>query len=49
MCGVAADECAALAKPVGDEAAGAWTDPGDVVIRIEPGLLRAWDFADDYP
>jgi nitroimidazol reductase NimA-like FMN-containing flavoprotein (pyridoxamine 5'-phosphate oxidase superfamily) len=34
---------------IGDEAAGAWTDPGDVVIRIEPGLLRAWDFADDYP
>lgn len=37
------------ARYIGDEAAGAWTDPGDVVIRIEPGLLRAWDFADDYP
>jgi PPOX class probable F420-dependent enzyme len=37
------------ARYIGDEVAGAWSDPGDVVIRIEPGLLRAWDFADDYP
>jgi PPOX class probable F420-dependent enzyme len=37
------------ARYIGDADAEAWADPGDVVIRIEPGLLRAWDFADDYP
>lgn len=37
------------ARYIGDDAAGGWTDPDDVVIRIEPGALRVWDFADDYP
>jgi PPOX class probable F420-dependent enzyme len=36
------------ARYIGDEHAGDWVDPGDVVIRIEPGSLRAWDFKDDY-
>jgi PPOX class probable F420-dependent enzyme len=31
-----------------DQAEG-WVGPNDVVIRIEPGTLRAWDFKDDYP
>jgi PPOX class probable F420-dependent enzyme len=26
-----------------------WVGPNDVVIRIEPGTVRAWDFKDDYP
>jgi PPOX class probable F420-dependent enzyme len=33
---------------IGDERAARWTGPNDVVIRIEPGALRAWDFKDDY-
>ncbi len=37
------------ARYIGRAEAEAWADPTDVVVRIEPGLLRAWDFADDYP
>lgn len=33
---------------IGAERAGDWVGPNDVVIRIEPGELRAWDFKDDY-
>lgn len=33
---------------IGDDRAGAWIGPDDVVIRIEPDALRAWDFKDDY-
>jgi PPOX class probable F420-dependent enzyme len=33
---------------IGDHRAGAWIGPDDVVIRIEPDALRAWDFKDDY-
>jgi PPOX class probable F420-dependent enzyme len=36
------------ARYIGDEQAGAWVGPNYVVIRIEPGTLRAWDFRDDY-
>jgi PPOX class probable F420-dependent enzyme len=25
------------------------TEPDDILIRLEPGVLRAWDFADDWP
>ena len=34
---------------LGDEAGGAYADRGsdDTLIRLEPGRLRAWDFADD--
>jgi len=34
---------------IGDDRAGRWVGPDDVVIRIEPDSLRAWDFKDDYP
>ena len=37
------------ARYIGDAEAEAWANPDEVVIRIEPGVLRAWDFADDYP
>jgi len=37
------------ARYIGDEHAGDWVGADDVVIRIEPGSLRAWDFKDDYP
>jgi PPOX class probable F420-dependent enzyme len=37
------------ARYIGDERAGEWVGPDDVVIRIEPGTVRAWDFKDDYP
>jgi PPOX class probable F420-dependent enzyme len=33
---------------IGDDRAGAWVGPDDVVVRIEPDALRAWDFKDDY-
>jgi PPOX class probable F420-dependent enzyme len=33
---------------IGDDRAGEWIGPNDVVIRIEPEDLRAWDFKDDY-
>jgi PPOX class probable F420-dependent enzyme len=34
---------------VSPEAAEPYVDPDAVLIRLAPGLLRAWDFADDYP
>jgi len=39
------------ARYLGDEAAEAYaSDPNDriVTLRLEPGELRAWDFADDF-
>lgn len=36
------------ARYVGEADADGWVGRDDVVIRIEPGVLRAWDFADDY-
>jgi PPOX class probable F420-dependent enzyme len=36
------------ARYIGDDDADAWVGPNDAIIRIEPGLLRAWDFRDDY-
>jgi PPOX class probable F420-dependent enzyme len=33
---------------IGDDRARRWTGPDDVVIRIEPDAIRAWDFKDDY-
>jgi PPOX class probable F420-dependent enzyme len=36
------------ARYIGEDGADAWVGPDDVVIRIEPGVLRAWDFRDDY-
>ena len=36
---------------IGQEAAAAYVEPlrgADVIVRIEPGDLRAWDFADEY-
>jgi PPOX class probable F420-dependent enzyme len=36
------------ARYIGEADAEEWADPGDVIIRVEPGALRAWDFADDY-
>ncbi len=34
---------------LGDEKGGAYADGGhdDTLVRLEPGRLRAWDFADD--
>ena len=37
------------ARYIGEEGAASWVGPDDVIIRIEPGELRAWDFVDDYP
>ena len=36
---------------VGAQADAFWSDDDDtgIVLRIAPGDLRAWDFADDYP
>ncbi|MEA2536418.1 MAG: hypothetical protein QOF11_652 [Chloroflexota bacterium] len=36
---------------IGAEADETWAEDDDsgVVVRIGPGALRAWDFADDYP
>jgi PPOX class probable F420-dependent enzyme len=36
---------------IGSAADGFWTEDDDtgVVLRIAPGALRAWDFADDFP
>jgi PPOX class probable F420-dependent enzyme len=25
------------------------TEPDDILIRLEPGVVRGWDFADDWP
>jgi PPOX class probable F420-dependent enzyme len=36
------------ARYIGDEDADTWVGAEDVVIRIEPGSVRAWDFKDDY-
>jgi PPOX class probable F420-dependent enzyme len=36
------------ARYIGETGADAWVDADDVLIRIEPGGVRAWDFADDY-
>jgi PPOX class probable F420-dependent enzyme len=36
------------ARYIGDDRADEWVGPNDVIIRIEPGTLRAWDFKDDY-
>lgn len=36
------------ARYIGADRAGAWVGPEDVIIRVEPGHLRAWDFKDDY-
>lgn len=36
------------ARYLGEADAEAWVDADDVLIRIEPGVLRAWDFTDDY-
>lgn len=36
------------ARYIGEEQADRWVGPNDVVVRIEPGTLRAWDFKDDY-
>jgi PPOX class probable F420-dependent enzyme len=37
------------ARYIGDARADDWVGPNDVIIRIEPGTVRAWDFKDDYP
>lgn len=37
------------ARYLGAEAAEPWVDPDALLIRLEPGELRAWDFADEYP
>jgi PPOX class probable F420-dependent enzyme len=37
------------ARYIGEPAAEAWASPTDVLIRVDPGRLRAWDFTDDYP
>jgi hypothetical protein len=37
------------ARYIGDGRADDWVGPNDVVIRVEPGGVRGWDFKDDYP
>ena len=36
---------------LGDDAGTAYTQssPDDILVRLEPGELRTWDFADDFP
>jgi PPOX class probable F420-dependent enzyme len=34
---------------VSPEAAERYVDPDAVLIRLEPAVLRAWDFVDEYP
>jgi PPOX class probable F420-dependent enzyme len=34
---------------VGADRADTYATSDDVVIRLEPGMLRTWDFADDFP
>jgi PPOX class probable F420-dependent enzyme len=51
---LSSDDAAAIGRRIAgrylDEAgAASWGDPNDVVIRLVPGVLRAWDFADDFP
>jgi PPOX class probable F420-dependent enzyme len=38
------------ARYLGEEGGAAYADSGvdDTLIRLEPGRLRAWDFADDF-
>jgi PPOX class probable F420-dependent enzyme len=36
------------ARYIGNDGAEDWVGPNDVVVRIEPGVVRAWDFKDDY-
>jgi PPOX class probable F420-dependent enzyme len=36
------------ARYIGDDQADAWVGADDAIIRIEPGVVRAWDFRDDY-
>ena len=39
------------ARYIGEEEAASYTEPSrgkDVIVRIEPGHLRVWDFADEY-
>lgn len=33
---------------IGEDGAARYGDPDDVLIRVEPGRLRAWDFTDEY-
>ena len=37
------------ARYTGEDRAEEFVGPDDVVIRIEPGTIRVWDFRDDYP
>ncbi|MGZ4148833.1 MAG: TIGR03618 family F420-dependent PPOX class oxidoreductase [Actinomycetota bacterium] len=37
------------ARYIGEEEAEGWSNPDDVLIRLEPGSLRVWDFVDEYP
>jgi PPOX class probable F420-dependent enzyme len=37
------------ARYIGEEGATAWVGPDDVIIRIDRGVVRVWDFVDDYP
>jgi PPOX class probable F420-dependent enzyme len=37
------------ARYLGETAAAEWADAAAVLIRLEPGMLRVWDFADTYP
>jgi hypothetical protein len=36
---------------MGEEAGRRYAEaePDDILIRLEPGVLRGWDFADDWP
>jgi hypothetical protein len=36
---------------LGVKAGGAYVERGgdDLLVRLEPGELRGWDFADEYP
>lgn len=50
------DELAATVRRIavrylGEEMGGTYAGsaPDDIVIRLEPGEIRAWDFADDFP
>jgi len=47
------DEAAAriASRYLGDEAGAAYAAAGidDLLLRLEPEALRAWDFADEYP
>ena len=34
---------------IGDDDADEWVGENDVIIRIDPDVVRGWDFKDDYP